>query len=251
MFIPSLYASQPCEEILRRMRSMGTCNYTKINFTLHEFLHMIARIEMMFKINFASNNIVFPRMDKKLIQTETAVQIELPSNEQIIETIKRAQNDALKEAARFNIHFTTDDINKCEIKLPDSETILNAENDDSCQDSDSDVDRDEVTKISKPSPVIELIDENGMRRNIRKSRFIWNLTEYKDKLSADRLKRVQSSTDGGNSSSKRRKIASSKKSNNNSNEKPYFYKADDLEIGEWAIFTLLVKPRVNSSTKLK
>lgn len=56
-FIPHLFSSQPCEETFRRMRSMGTANFTKINFTLFELLHMIARVEMMNKIIYSQEDI--------------------------------------------------------------------------------------------------------------------------------------------------------------------------------------------------
>lgn len=33
MFVPTVFNSQPCEQTLRKMRSMGTMNFTKVNFT--------------------------------------------------------------------------------------------------------------------------------------------------------------------------------------------------------------------------
>lgn len=38
---------------------------------------------------------------------------------------------------------------------------------------------------------VEIIDPDGSKRKIRKSTFVWLLMESKDKLSSDRLKRVQ------------------------------------------------------------
>lgn len=45
-FTPTLFNSQPCEETFRQMRSMGPINFTKINFTLLQLIHIVGRIEL-------------------------------------------------------------------------------------------------------------------------------------------------------------------------------------------------------------
>lgn len=64
LFLTTLFASQPCENIFRMMRSMGTINYTKINFWLNELLHMIARVEILNKTIYTCKAIEFPRTSK-------------------------------------------------------------------------------------------------------------------------------------------------------------------------------------------
>lgn len=98
-FLPYLFSSQPCEHTFRQMRSMGTANFTKINFTLNELLHMIARVEMMNKVIHSNRNITFPRIDKKSkisLKTEAKIDNKLPNDEDILNAIKKAQIDALK-----------------------------------------------------------------------------------------------------------------------------------------------------------
>lgn len=56
-FIPTILNSQPCEETYRKMRSMGTINFTKINFTLLELFHLIGRVELMNNICEKMSNI--------------------------------------------------------------------------------------------------------------------------------------------------------------------------------------------------
>lgn len=46
LFLTFLFASQPCEETFRQLRSMGTINFTKINFSLLEVMHSIGRVEI-------------------------------------------------------------------------------------------------------------------------------------------------------------------------------------------------------------
>lgn len=53
LLIPILFASQPCEESFRQFRSMETVNFTKINFTMLDILHMIGRIELKNEIVYS------------------------------------------------------------------------------------------------------------------------------------------------------------------------------------------------------
>lgn len=63
-FMPSLFNSQPNEELFRQLRSMGTLNYTKINFSLLELFHLVGRIELqndIVYIRLANAGVYFPR----------------------------------------------------------------------------------------------------------------------------------------------------------------------------------------------
>lgn len=51
-FLTSLFDSQMCENAFRQFRSMGTAEYTKINFSLYELLHMIGRSEVQNDIGY-------------------------------------------------------------------------------------------------------------------------------------------------------------------------------------------------------
>lgn len=117
MFIPFLFASQPCEHLFRQMRSMGQINYTKINFTLIELLHLIARVEMQNDIVYSKlPNMKFPRAFKS---TKIPTIHNLPSNDDIIDTIRKARDDALSDAIKFNIIMSLHDIENCELQKID------------------------------------------------------------------------------------------------------------------------------------
>lgn len=68
MFQPNRFSSQPCEHKFRHMRAMGTANFTKINFTLYEMLHMISRVELMQNIAYSKwdeGSIIFSKTESK------------------------------------------------------------------------------------------------------------------------------------------------------------------------------------------
>lgn len=119
LFLPTLFSSQPCESIFRLLRSMSTANYTKISFCLQELLLMVSRVDMMNTIAYDAyekcTGIEFPRIYSKLKKVYDP--IVLPNEESVLQAMKRAQNDAIKKAAEFNIILKLKDIEKCEIEL--------------------------------------------------------------------------------------------------------------------------------------
>lgn len=220
LFQTHLFSSQPCESTFRQMRSLGTQNFTKINFSLYELLHMVSRIELMNTIkNSNDEQILFP---EKKIETKT---FELPSNFEIITAIKAAKKDALESAKDFGIVLTNADIALCELKpanihkeakrlydedASDDDTDDESDDDEACDEdltweidgsSSSDDGLDEGDQ-NNPDLVTDTgldtgfskfvqIEINGKKMDIRKSRLIWMLTDKKDKLSADRSIRVR------------------------------------------------------------
>lgn len=45
-FVPTVFNSQACEETFRKIRSMGTMNFTKVNFTLLELMHLVQKFKI-------------------------------------------------------------------------------------------------------------------------------------------------------------------------------------------------------------
>lgn len=230
LFLPQLFASQPCEHIFRMMRSMGTQQYTKINFTLSELFHLVTRVELSQKISYSNDAIEFPRVSKGVLSDHVE---KLPSDLEIKQVLETAQKDALEKAACFGILFNANDIQSSEMSQ------RNDSEDDGTRDSDYELVEEDTSDIS-PSPFLDIIDPDGNARQIRKSTFIWIHTEEKDKLSSDRLKRVQGS------STKRRKIGPSGTSTQStayvdspgdSNSNPNFKKSDEIMIGDWTMFS--------------
>lgn len=129
IFHPNIFDSQPCERTFRQLRSMGTMNYTKINFGVMELLHMIEKIELQNDIvHFKLANIIdFPR-DKIAESTETPVSY-LPSKQEIVHSISRAFQDAIQTAKEFELSFVPSDIRKCPLgKKTNKKTKTKAKN---------------------------------------------------------------------------------------------------------------------------
>lgn len=230
MFLPKLFASQPCEEIFRRLRSMGTTNYTKITYSLHEMLHLVARVDLINKIAYSQKHIFFPRIDAKAVASEK-VNVTLPTDEDIFMAMKRALFDALKNAAKFKMYSEESDV-----ILPDSsifETIeLDITVDHEQPQTSQSIRGPERSHNDKReqfinSQFVQVIDTDGSVREVHKSTFVNMLTESKGKLSSDRLKRVQDSS---------RTKWKKQKTSRESHEEEVLYKSDNLKVGQWALF---------------
>lgn len=214
------FASQPCELIFRHLRSLGTPNFTKINFNLYELLHMVSRVELMNTIsNKHSEKIFFPRNEKKVNRCE------LPSNNDILIVLMKARDDALENAKIFGMIFSPLDVASCELDNRLIE-INTSELDDEDDEDDEDVNEDDDPNDDHNSRFVQVPNNDGSMMNIGKSRLVWLLTESTEKLSSDRLKRVQ--TNENISRSKRRKA------NENADENVETVK--QIEIGQWYIF---------------
>lgn len=268
LFLPKHFASQPCESVFRQMRSMGTANFTKINFSLNELLHLIARVELSNKIIHSQREIVFPRFQSKL---EAKATVELPGNQHILDAMKRARIDALENSSKLGMISDEHAITRFNFSLLKGvKRIEGPSNLSSTIDSTSSLNQSVLEKLMMiPSPYecpelnespdenasesqstshcenqsiseaqtnyhnerfIEVISSDGTTSLMRKSTFLWNMIENKDKLSSDRLKRVQMSS---NSSASQRK---KKKSDNLLYEGQILFKFKVIEVGEWVLF---------------
>lgn len=245
MFLPQLFASQPCEHIFRMMRSMSTINSTKINFSLSELLHLIARVELMQKTTCTCREIVFPRLSRKAPSGTSSddnsdMMQKLPSDHEIQQAMESAQNAALEKAAIFGIFLYANDIENTEMSQPSIETSF--ENNDLENEDDSEDERVEEENTSEvtSSQFLYFIDPDGTTRKVRKSTFIWMHSEEKDKLSSDRLKRVQASSHSDAKPSAKRRKKSSEQSLEESGPslEPSFEKSVEIMIGDWVIFDL-------------
>lgn len=211
-FIPTLFQSQTCEKTFRQLRSMGTANYTKINFSVLELLYLVGRIEAQNEIlHFKLNNkgVFFPKFE---VDGRKTIVYTLPSEEEIFDVMHRAKIQAIQNANEFgmalneNILETYDhpykrhiDINN-EIETDTEKCSLYPDSDDEFTNShfEKETDDSDITEIMEESDnenkqFIEIISDNGTKKIIRKSHLVWMLSEKCSKLSNDRLKRVQTS----------------------------------------------------------
>lgn len=256
MFLPQLMASQPCENIFRQMRSMSTANFTKINFNLFELLHLVSRVELMNDIIYsrmkvhddqaqdASSFISFLKIKKILEMEETADlaadSLDLPSNKDIVYVMKRAQSDAIKDAIKLGIKMEVSDVVACpllESKIANMESEIDEELDEEIANETAFEFEAEIEGISDDthSKYIDVQYEDGTTKTIRKSTLLWMLCESKEKLSSDRLKRVQ---EAKGETPKRRKldpVAATSSSATYSSE-IRLIRSSEIEIGDWCFF---------------
>lgn len=238
-FLPTLFNSQPCEETFRKMRSMGTINYTKINFTLLELIHLIGRVELMNEIMYFKLSNVDVKFPRNRTNKSSPNQFNLPSDNEIDNCIQSALDVAIADALRFGIHVTKEEITECQLgdrtvdlKQPNNEHIdlkIGAAEESNLIDCQSLKDYSSEGRIvDESSPYVSVTCRNG-QKTVRKSSLMWILSETKDKLSSDRLKRVQG---GEFRKSCRRKlefIDVTKKDRSIS-------KMEEIQINDWCIF---------------
>lgn len=204
LFLPNLFDSQTCERTFRQFRALGTVNYTKINFSLHELLHMVGRIEVQNEISYfrlANEDVIFP--NKRVGKTKI---YSLPSDEEINNAISIAKHEAIQQADTFGM-TNTDGIDTFDFKS--RVEVCTNEDEESDEENcfeDLAVDVDGTNNnyemydgenmpldedLNENLPFVAINDQNGVRRIVRKSTLLWMLTEPCEKLSKDRLRRVQ------------------------------------------------------------
>lgn len=203
LFLPPIFDSQTCEKTFRQLRSMTTVNFTRINFSLYELLHMIRRTEVQNDIAYfklTQNQVLFPLSHKRSQKTETH---DLPSDIEINEILVKAKEAAIDDALAFGMN--SDNIDGYEFQshlnlTMDDDVLadLNDEEDDFI-DENYEENADFTTEdepvgmeVLDPNSIFTtVIDENGQEIELRKSTLIWMLTEPGVGLSKDRLRRVQ------------------------------------------------------------
>lgn len=244
LFMPSLLNSQPCEEIFRQFRSMGTMNYTRINFTLLELFHLVGRVELQNNIVYvklADTNISFPR---NKINKARLNQHKLPCDTEILNTINKAMNGAIQDVKLFGINVEQNQIECCKIKKITTSISKHREDElDDLLESDTDSTEPSLQHVheqrEKPNSFVNITLENGTTKTIRKSTYLWTLTDSKPHLSSDRLKRVQQSKNKSENQMKRshRRLVFRKEVTPNQNESILtLCKNMEIQIGDWCIF---------------
>lgn len=276
MFIPNIFDSQPCERTFRQLRSLGTINYTKINFSLIELLHMISRIELQNDIVYDKlfNIIEFPRTSTNPLFTQASAE-SLPSNNEIAKTIKKALLNANQTAVQFGMsseesrdlsRFIECPLNKLTHQKQKS-AATNAESsaedkDNSSEDEnrvedlveDSLTNRSENTNLrnyntssdkitlDENSKYIQIFEPDGTSKVVLKSSIVWLLSETTGKLISDRLKRVQTTPveKVTNRDPKRQKIHQDPSEN-------VYTNSNEIMIGDWCFFSFDSKTRITSN----
>lgn len=237
LFIPTLFNSQPNEETFRQLRSMGTMNYTKINFTLLELFHLVGRVELqndIVYVKLANANISFPRNKVNKVNLN---QYKLPSDKEIQDAISDAKRNAIKNVPQFGIYMQQEDIEKCELKQRDALKYTKKIVDNCPEDEPTISPQNGDTERSR---FIEIVLDSGIKKTVRKSTLLWTLTDSTKKLSNDRLKRVRDASKEATSMKKqpKRRRLEFMKTDSAGKTSPVLslLKKDELQIGEWCVF---------------
>lgn len=210
LFLTTLFDSQGCERAFRQLRSMGTPNFTKINFTLLELLHMIRRLEVQTDIIYtklSKVDIKVPKLEKKRRTTKIYA---LPTEEEIEDCLSRAKRFALNDAVKFGMNINAEEIDHCEISISKSLNENANENVDDSSDFEIDdaipnepeiEDTDDMNETPQSNDIFEeedterafvsVTDHTGRKVLMRKRQYVWLLSEGTKKISSDRLIRVQ------------------------------------------------------------
>lgn len=240
LFIPTIFNSQPCEETFRKLRSMGTINYTNVSFTLLEVIHLIGRIDLMNEIMYfklGDADIFFPRNPLK--KSNYSID-DLPLDLEIEKTISNALVVAVRDAEKFGIRINQNDIKNC--PLEDKPLVINQAD----QNSDSFVDLGiasggkpiECESLKDYSKGHDILDEKSSfvnvdgsrgKKTVRKSSLMSNLSNSKQKLSSDRLRRVRGSSNKRNACRRLEFVDVS------AIDQPIFI-VNELKIGDWSVF---------------
>lgn len=237
-FLPTIFNSQPCEGFFRQTRSMGTMNYTRITFSILEMMHLIGRVEMMNDIMYFKLNDVDVRFPRNTLNKDNSNHFELPSDLEIQHTIHRALNIALEDAKKFGIIVTNQDIENC--KLANVKIDFNPNNNIDANEEIINlgiIEKNEVhqnqfqnltglNEVGHKNNSFVNIGEENAPKFVRKSKIMWSLANSSEKLSSDRLQRVQKRK------SARRQLEFV---NVSMKDKP-IYKVAEIKIGDWCVF---------------
>lgn len=243
LFLPVLYSSQCCEKVFRQMRSMTTMNWTKINFTLLKLFHLIGRVELqsdiMYELRYSE--FVFPRIQNK---KEKMTVFELPTNEQVKNTLKIAKQNAISDANKFEMYVNENDSLNCQYFSrnieADNDEFSSDENDSSMFEDEEGFDNFEnfgnrCYEINKDfDSNLDILDAKGNWKKVKKSSYLRILLTSKDKPSSDRLKRVQHA----NKTSCRRRLEFA---DIDVNINSAIFQAEEICIGQWCVFKIKEK----------
>lgn len=273
-FIPELYSSQACESTFRQFRSLSTIFWTKINMTLLEMFNSVGRVELLNDIRFFKiPNVKFARTNMDLSE---AVTYDLPSNEEIFETIKMARDEAIRDAATFEMKISPTDILECQLRPAVLQTAnpkkkINvtgspSQNEQLCDDVDrlhlqdspsstaqtlttirSDLKLRDYTDqniiLNELGPLTQVKDKHGNSKVVRKSSIVWLLETSKNKISSDRLRRVQSKC----VENVNRAVASIPSTSEANLENSSIWEDEELNVGDWCFFIQPCKSRSATS----
>lgn len=249
LFLLGLFNSQPCESTFRQFRSMTTANWTKINFSLLELLHMISRIELQNQIAYfeLSDLAVLTRIHNR---TGKHKLFQLPSDCEMRMVLEQVLEEAVLDAAKFGIIVDAEHIRHCEI-LKGNILFKKTKNKGATEITDKIADnsieammdcsyfRDYSAKVSETdgnSRFIHICDENGFEKLIRKSAIVNMLSDSPISLSKDRLQRVKLPKEAA-----KKNIQNGSLQCDESQSRGVLQVLKEISVGQWCLFGLNIE----------
>lgn len=205
LFLPHLYSSQPCESLFRALRSFSPTYSTVTNCTVKAATTTISKIQYQNDVvNETSLCFLYPRPGKhnvahKIPTDNISV---LPTKTEIINEILKCKRDAIAVAKKFGL-LIDHKSNKYPCKVPPynpntRKKILKSNYSRKIEFDLPDIhnlqlknyaDQVKHEDITETSPFVEIRNENRMI--VKKTSLVWYLRKDCQKLSSDRLLRVQ------------------------------------------------------------
>lgn len=219
---------------------------------------MIRRLEVQSDLLFTklpALNIPLPKLETKNASHKTKIYV-LPSDDEIERCLERANvrdiRSAIDDASSFGIHVDPSDIQTTSIPVSKLNSDIDTENynsddedelekddlqnqDDNDQDVSFHREVEEILKANeestKETSYVTMVDHTGVMKSVRKSTVVWLMSEGGRKISSDRLKRVQETTQALNQS-----LPDAAPLDTESKIKCMVQRKNHIKIGEWCFF---------------
>lgn len=222
LFFPGLLGSQQCESTFRQIRSLTSTFSTITEFSLLQIMQRIKRIHFLNSVaHDKSTRFKFPRIgirrhsfyNSSHSSTSDNSYQQLPSQQQIFEEIECAKKEAIQDMKKLGVFFNSEEL-ICELKytkkdpanqnIPTQAPLEPTEISDDTQslkyfdeielkNYSEKLGEDEV--IDEQSPYVSVMSRSGKKIVVKKGTLVWLFSKSYEKLSSDRLKRVQARID--------------------------------------------------------
>lgn len=250
LFLPWLMSSQPCEGLFRSARSLSSMFLTAVNMSPKVFIERVDKIERISRTTHElSKSLNIPRHHKKMVESqgrsENLTEEGLPEDAEILKAIMEAKTDARSMAEGLNMRVNSDwekaplfILNMLK-KIP-----TNATYEEEDEDEPSEVEEIADPPEEMPVDVAEdiflqnenplqldfhehstnvMVEYNGEQQIMKKKTLVWLLSSKKHSISSNRLERVKAALE-------------TLENYNSKADKSEVSVAEDLSIGDWAIF---------------
>lgn len=221
LFLPVLFASQPCEATFRQVRSFTSTYSTVVNCTVKEILERITKIQLQNNITHnLSDEFEFPRLGQS--KSFQNAHFELPSKDQIFNEIMKSKKIAINNAKKIGLFLGSRAAEN--VQLPCKLRALHQK-----EKSTDVVSYNELVPITnlpkfrntnlrnyaykfinesidETGPYVEVYNSRGKRIVVRKVTLCSLLRKDSFKLSSDRMERVKTSSASNRNPNKKKPI---------------------------------------------